>query len=196
MNVFLKKKAVKLLPIFAAGLFAAISLIPLFATILDDAMNALCLFSDSEKSSGDSLVIPGIRLQHLTPWASIGGCGAGGSGGGSGDGIKWIGNHVGGGLIDVETMMKWSGGENFINYGTTVRISGKPFQNITAGISLPQINHKRGEVQYQSNQPPNDRQTGGFGDLSIDITKTFGAIGQFSLALSLSLSSPFQYASA
>ncbi|WP_294986905.1 hypothetical protein, partial [uncultured Fibrobacter sp.] len=33
-------------------------------------------------------------VEVATPWESIGGCGAGGSGGGSGDGIKWIGQGV------------------------------------------------------------------------------------------------------
>lgn len=184
---FLKKRFTKLIPLFAIALFATISLVPLITKIIDESINALCFLSNSEKNTCNTFAVPDIQLPHLTPWASIGGCGAGGSGGGSGDGIKWIGNHVGGGLIDVETMMKFSGGENFSNYGTTVRISGKPFQNITAGISLPLINLKSGEVQYQTNQEPNDRKTGGFGDLSFDVGKSFGSIGQYSFTVSLSI---------
>ena len=43
-----------------------------------------------------------VPVEPATPWQSIGGCGAGGSGGGSGDGIKWIGQGVSGGYLETE----------------------------------------------------------------------------------------------
>ena len=52
-------------------------------------------------------------VEVSTPWESIGGCGAGGSGGGSGDGIKWIGQGVSGGYLETEVFTKYSVGQNF-----------------------------------------------------------------------------------
>ena len=167
--------------------FIVVCSLPLFLVLASKIFDTVTMFSELDKTTPLHVAIPEIRPPHLTPWASIGGCGAGGSGGGSSDGIKWIGNHVGGGLIDVEAMMKLSGGENFVNYSMPLRLSGKPFQNITAAITIPLINFKAAEVQYQSNREPEYRKTGGFGDISFDVSKSFGAVGQFSLMLSLSI---------
>ncbi len=187
MKFFSKKRISGCLPFIAVSAFVVICCLPLLWILINKTFDTVRLFSNLNHRSAQNVAIPEIRLPHLTPWASIGGCGAGGSGGGSGDGIKWIGNHVGGGLIDVETMMKLRGGENFINYSTQLRISGKPFQNITAAITIPAINFKAAEVQYQTNREPEDRKTGGFGDIRFDASKSFGAIGQFSLMLSFSI---------
>lgn len=187
MNKIPKSRFLHLLPGVAVVFFLAISLTPILLILIRGIKSSISEISKLDNKDGCEMVIPEIRLPHLTPWACIGGCGAGGSGGGSSDGIKWIGNHIGGGLIDVETMMKFNAGENFSGLSIPVRISGKPFQNITAGISIPFISLKHGEVQYQTNQDPNNRITGGFGDLSFDAGKSFGSIGQFSLTLSLSI---------
>lgn len=187
MKKFDKSRIPSYLSVIVVSAFIVVCVLPLFWCLAIKTLNSIRLFSKLDINSDNSVAIPEVRLPHLTPWASIGGCGAGGSGGGSGDGIKWIGNHIGGGLIDVETMMKLSGGENFFNFTTPVRISGKPFQNITAAINIPLINFKDAEVQYQTNQEPSDRKTGGLGDISFDVSKAFGSIGQFSLVLSLSI---------
>lgn len=187
MKFFSKKRISGCLPFIAVSAFVVICCLPLLWILINKTFDTVRLFSNLNHRSAQNVAIPEIRLPHLSPWASIGGCGAGGSGGGSGDGIKWIGNHVGGGLVDIEAMMKLSGGENFINYSTPLRISGKPFQNITAAITIPVINFKAAEVQYQTNREPEDRKTGGFGDITFDVSKSFGAIGQFSLMLSLSI---------
>ena len=121
-----------------------------------------------------------------TPWQSIGGCGAGGSGGGSGDGIKWIGQGVSGGYLEVEAFTKYTVGQNFTGVSFTPHLSIKPTWSTKLGVSIPWMSHS-GEVQYRSNQIPADRTTGGVGDVSIDFSKTIGSGGAASLSASLTI---------
>ena len=121
-----------------------------------------------------------------TPWRCIGGCGAGGSGGGAGDGIKWIGNGVSGGLIDVEILSRYSFGQNFSTATLNPRFSFKPVWTTTVALNVPFM-AKIGAVQYRSNQPEFTRTTGGLGDISFDVTRALGSQGEFSLGLGLSL---------
>lgn len=125
-------------------------------------------------------------VEVATPWESIGGCGAGGSGGGASDGIKWIGQGVSGGYLEVEAFTKYSVGQNFSGLTLTPHLSIKPTWSTKLGVSIPWMSH-RGEVQYRTNQIPADRSTGGLGDLSFDFSKTIGSGGAASLSASLSL---------
>ena len=127
-----------------------------------------------------------VPVEPTTPWESIGGCGAGGSGGGSGDGIKWIGQGVSGGVLNAEVFVKKSVGQNFSSFSFSPRFSVKPFWATEIGLSLPFMSHQ-GEVQYRSNQVPVDRTTGGFGDISFDVSQTIGSGGAASLSLALSI---------
>lgn len=122
----------------------------------------------------------------LTPWGSVGGCGAGGSGGGGGGGAKWVGTGVSGGLIDLEVMYSSTVGQTYVNKTVSARLSGKPHYRITTGLSLP-WNSKLGQVQYQTNETPTYAVTGGIGDISADISTPFGATGQYSVSLALTL---------
>ncbi|SHK55635.1 hypothetical protein [Fibrobacter sp. UWEL] len=125
-------------------------------------------------------------VEVATPWQSIGGCGAGGSGGGSGDGIKWIGQGVSGGYLEVEAFTKYAVGQNFSSMTFTPHLSVKPTWSTKLGVSIPMMSHQ-GEVQYRSNQNPTDRTTGGLGDVSFDFSKTIGSGGAASLSASLSI---------
>ena len=125
-------------------------------------------------------------VEVATPWQSIGGCGAGGSGGGSGDGIKWIGQGVSGGYLEVEAFTKYTVGQNFTGVTFTPHLSIKPTWSTKLGVSIPWMSHS-GEVQYRSNQIPADRTTGGLGDVSIDFSKTIGSGGAASLSASLTI---------
>ena len=125
-------------------------------------------------------------VEPVTPWESIGGCGAGGSGGGSGDGIKWIGQGVSGGYLEVEAFTKYTVGQNFTGVSFTPHLSIKPTWSTKLGVSIPWMSHS-GEVQYRSNQIPADRTTGGLGDVSIDFSKTIGSGGAASLSASLTI---------
>ena len=123
-------------------------------------------------------------VEPATPWESIGGCGAGGSGGGAGDGIKWIGQGVSGGYLETEVFTKYSVGQNFSGLTFTPHFSIKPTWSTKLGVSIPFMSHQ-GEVQYRSNQAPTDRSTGGLGDISFDFSKTIGSGGAASLSASL-----------
>ena len=125
-------------------------------------------------------------VEVATPWQSIGGCGAGGSGGGSGDGIKWIGQGVSGGYLEVEAFTKYTVGQNFTGVSFTPHLSIKPTWSTKLGVSVPWMSHS-GEVQYRSNQSPADRTTGGVGDVSFDFSKTIGSGGAASLSASLTI---------
>lgn len=125
-----------------------------------------------------------ILMPQLTPWQSVGGCGASGSGGGA-TGIKWIGEGVSGGLINVEVLPRYNFGQNFSFLSIPPRVSFKPTWNMEVGITMP-FSSKIAEVQYRSNQPANTIITGGFGDLSLDFSRIFGSEGQFDLNFSLS----------
>jgi hypothetical protein len=147
--------------------------------------------NDGRRSAG---VRSGSVLLH-TPWASVGGCGAGGSGGGSADAIRWIGQGVTGGLLDVEMLPKYNFGQNYKTLTVAPRLSFKPanfglaFMNYSTvvGLRLP-IMSKSGEVQYRTNQPAYDRTTGGIGDLTVDIMRSVGL--NFKLDLQLGLTFP------
>ncbi len=122
----------------------------------------------------------------LLPWESVGGCGEGGSGGMSGDGIKWIGKGVSGGLVDVEVLPRYTVGRTYKTFSIAPRISFKPTWTTTMGVTLP-FSSRQGMVQYKSNKPENHQITGGLGDISVDISRALGMSGQFSAAFSLTL---------
>ena len=85
-------------------------------------------------------------VEVSTPWQSIGGCGAGGSGGGSGDGIKWIGQGVSGGYLETEVFTKYSVGQNFSGVTFTPHLSIKPTWSTKLGVSIPWMSPS-GEVR-------------------------------------------------
>lgn len=122
----------------------------------------------------------------LSPWSSIGGCGAGGSGGGGGDGIKWVGQGVDGGMLQLEVMPKLSIGQNFRNITIAPRFQIKPTWSTTLGLTIPFVS-KSGEIQYQTDLPANNRTTGGMGDMSLDFGWSTGPSGEYSLNLGLGL---------
>ncbi|MBN1130365.1 MAG: hypothetical protein JXA71_15340 [Chitinispirillaceae bacterium] len=115
----------------------------------------------------------------LMPWQSIGGCGAGGSGGGS-SGIKWIGEGVSGGLLELEMLPKWNFSRTFSYTIAVPRLTFTPLWSTEVGVSMP-IGSKTSEVQYQTNMPAETFINGGRGDLTLDFMKSFGSIGQYSV---------------
>jgi hypothetical protein len=127
-----------------------------------------------------------VELPPVTPWNSIGGCGAGGSGGGVADGIQWLGNGVHGGLIDVEVMSRSIIRQDFYQLAVAPRFSFKPTWTTTLGVSMP-IMSKNGDVSYQSNETSEYHTTGGHGDLTIDFAKAVGFSGEYQMQLSLTL---------
>jgi len=140
----------------------------------------------SQGESSSTTLAQWANASALSPWASVGGCGAGGSGGGGGDGIQWVGQGVSGGLVNLEVLPRFGAGQNFSSLSIPMRVSFKPSWNMDLGISVPFVS-KSGEVQYRSNQSPNDRTTGGTGDISTDFTMNLGPSAQYGITLGLSL---------
>lgn len=130
--------------------------------------------------------LPDVFAPPVMPWAAIGGCGAGGSGGGAGDGIRWTGNGVSGGMLDIELMNRYSFGQNFANATFSPRLSYKPVYTTTIGCNIPFMS-KTGAVQFRSNQPEETRIVGGLGDLSFDVSRAVGAQGAFSVGMGITL---------
>ena len=91
-----------------------------------------------------------------------------------------------GGYLETEVFTKYSVGQNFSAISLSPHFSIKPTWSTKLGVTVPWMSH-RGEVQYRSNQPPEDRSTGGLGDVSFDFSKTIGSGGAASLSASLSI---------
>jgi hypothetical protein len=168
----------KKIPYFFSALISILIAAPLLVAMVMNYLNAQ---SNNYTYQNNAIVLP-----SLSSWASIGGCGAGGSGSGSDDGIKWIGNGVSGGLVELEVLPKLNIGQNFKKMIIAPRLSFKPSYTTGAGITIP-ITSSSAEVQYQTNEPPNDRTTGGLGDISLDLSKNTGLQGQYLVSLTLSL---------
>jgi hypothetical protein len=123
--------------------------------------------------------------QRFTPWQSIGGCGAGGSGGGA-TGIRWFGEGVGGCILQAEVLPKVNFGRTFFSFTTAPRISYRPQWQTELGVTLP-IMVKLAEVQPQTNIDPRTYYNAGRGDLSVDIQRSFGVEGQFAWSVELGM---------
>lgn len=134
-------------------------------------------------SEADSVA---VVFPATTPWRAIGGCGAGGSGSGTADGIQWLGSGVQGGLIAVEVLPRYNFGENFYKVTVPTRLSFKPTWTTDLGIAIPLMS-KTGEVQSQSNLWPNNRTVGGIGDVAIDLSKSFGMSGSYTAQVTVAL---------
>jgi hypothetical protein len=118
-----------------------------------------------------------LHIPELTPWNSVGGCAAGGSGTKTGA-IRWIGEETGSGLLQIRVMPSLSITKRSRTFTTTPRLSIKPHWNSELGISLPWKAVSSG-VQFQSNLQQQIIYNSGVGDLTADIAQTFGMNGQF-----------------
>ena len=174
-----------LIQVFPLVLLTAVTLLPLSAFVVMKAIESGFCSGKKEIKLDDELM--SAFIPPLTPWASIGGCGAGGSGSGGGnDGIRWLGMGVSGGLIDIEVLSRMNINQDYRSFSISPRLSFKPSWTTELGITLP-VMSKTGEVQYQTNDEPFDRTTGGLGDIEIDFSKRFGMSGEYDASLSLSL---------
>lgn len=132
------------------------------------------------------LALTGLKANQpasLMPWDAVGGCGAGGSGGAGGGAAKWIGKGVSGGLLNLQTMVSTTFGQDYGYFTFHNRFSYKPTWKTDLGLGIPLVS-KTGSVQYRTNQQDKTYATGGLGDLSFDASYSFGSIGQYSATLS------------
>jgi hypothetical protein len=125
----------------------------------------------------------GLSLLPPTPWQSVGGCGAGGSGGTAAD-IKWIGMGAQGGLIKSEFMASNTLGENYRYTQLKSRFSMKPTYSTELGLSLPIVS-KIGALQPSTRWDDRTEVSGGITDLMVDYSKSLGMEGQYSLQFNL-----------
>jgi hypothetical protein len=137
------------------------------------------------KKYTESIRSGNLSALQMTPWASIGGCGAGGSGGGSST-VKWVGQGINGGLLDIQVMGNSMSGRDFWNKSFSARLSCKPSPITQVGLSIP-YSMKFGPVQPSSALPRTYEQANGLGDLTIDALVNLGTEGQYCFSLSLGL---------
>lgn len=122
-----------------------------------------------------------------TPWASVGGCGAGGSGGAGGATVKWVGNGVEGGLIDVQEVYSSSATKTSNTNSLESRFSFRPTYTSILALTLPVLS-KDGSMQTSTAVDP---RTGivnnGLGDIRLDFQNAFGVSGEFSYDFTLAI---------
>jgi hypothetical protein len=123
-----------------------------------------------------------------TPWACVGGCGSS-AGSASGDVmIKWIGNGVSGGLFDAELIMS----EGVLSDSSLVRGSEYDgrlrIKTTTALLSLyyhpPRLMDIKLSMPFIMKEGVTTN-SGGFGDLLIDLCRKWGTSGDIQTGLSL-----------
>ncbi|HUI90962.1 MAG TPA: hypothetical protein VLX68_01835 [Chitinivibrionales bacterium] len=122
-----------------------------------------------------------------TPWACVGGCGAGGSGGAGGATAKWIGTNVTGGLLDVQEMYSSTATKKSMTNSLETRLSFHPTYTSILALTVPVL-AKDGSMQPTTAA---DERTGvinnGMGDIRIDFQNAFGVSGEFSYDFTLSI---------
>jgi hypothetical protein len=129
---------------------------------------------------------PAHSLSMATPWACVGGCGAGGSGGAGGATAKWIGNGVSGGLLDVQEMYSATTTKGSLINGLETRLSIHPFYTSTLALTLPLL-VKFGKSQPSTTTPGKMVMNNGMGDLRIDFQNSFGLSGEFNYNITLAI---------
>ncbi len=124
-------------------------------------------------------------FRDVTPWQCVGGCGAGGAGGTAAD-IKWIGQGVRGGLIDVEVMGSLTLGQSFEYKQVKTRLSMKPTWSMNLGLTIPMVS-KMGTLQPKTNFDDKTETTGGLADIMFDVSKNIGMEGEYSISLNITV---------
>src|SRR5271157_24982 len=129
----------------------------------------------------------GRAIVKTTPWACVGGCGAGGSGGAGGATAKWIGNGVSGGLLDIQAMYSSTATKTSDAKALELRFSIKPTYTGVLALTVP-FSSKTGSLQVSALYPPTTGLiNNGLGDLRVDYIGAFGLSGDFSYDVTLSV---------
>jgi hypothetical protein len=122
-----------------------------------------------------------------TPWACVGGCGAGGSGGAGGVTAKWIGRGVSGGLLDIQGIYSSTATKTTDSKGVELRFSIKPSYTSTLALTVPFF-AKSGSLQQSAAYiPTTGLINNGLSDIRVDYIGTFGLSGDLSYDFTLSL---------
>lgn len=129
---------------------------------------------------------PARSLSMATPWACVGGCGAGGSGGAGGATAKWIGNGVSGGLLDVQEMYSASATKKSMTNALETRLSIHPTYTSILALTVP-VFAKNGMMQPSTTIKGKMVVNNGMGDIRIDFQNSFGLSGEFSYNFTLAI---------
>ncbi len=122
-----------------------------------------------------------------TPWACVGGCGAGGSGGSGGATAKWIGRGVSGGLLDFQGIYSSTAMKSTSVNDMDLRFSIKPTYTSILALTFP-FASKSGSLQAESNLPPvTGLINNGLGDVRLDFINAFGLSGDLSYDFTLTV---------
>lgn len=130
---------------------------------------------------------PLLDMMVMTPWSSVGGCGAGSSGSGSSS-TPWIGKGVSGGMLDCEIgtvfspQFKEQGG-GVVSQKTiaTMAVFNLNTRIIKTSFTLP--------FQWHIHQPSSSEkeEIAGFGDCQLTFSKVMGMNNPFTLSLGAAL---------
>jgi len=89
-------------------------------------------------------------------------------------------------LIDAEVMSSLTLGQNFEYKQVKTRLSMKPTWTTNLGLTLPIVS-KIGALQPKTNYDDKSETSGGLADLMVDVSKSIGMEGEYSLSLNLTL---------
>ena len=122
-------------------------------------------------------------------WLAVAGCGAGGGGGSAGAG-KWIGRGATGGAVDVELTQNRTIGGDYDYQQLSLGVSRKVASVHTLSLGLGWKSNTFEISPYMTSADyfgTKTEQTGGFGDLSLGWSRTFGDVGQWSGGITATL---------
>lgn len=131
-----------------------------------------------------------LRRQPVSaPWLTVAGCGAGGGGGSAGAG-KWIGRGATGGAFDAELTENRTLGGDYEYDQLSLNLSKKVANSHTFSVGMGWKSSSFEIAPYVTSADyygTKTEQVGGFGDLSLGWTHSFGDVGQWSGGMSLAL---------
>lgn len=125
-----------------------------------------------------SMTLPPLATIEPTTssWASIGGCGVGGSGGGD---IRWIGRRAPGGLIETECLVSYSAGEDLKTTKVSFKASGDVPGRFNIGLQVPYLYSRRYDSDYVLfSGIDEDLVVSSMGDLALLVSRKFGMTGE------------------
>ena len=164
-----------------------IVVVALAALALVPALDRWRAQSSLEVPDRAALAIPvnlAVRLPVAAPlasWATVGGCGAGGSSAsGPGGGIQWVGRNVRGGLVDTQVLTTQTFAHGNLFTAVATRLGTALTPRLGLALNVPVL-YKVGEVTVLGST--RTARLSGFGDLSLELSYKLDAIGTHQLML-------------
>lgn len=164
---------------------ATLRMCGLFTALILIALICMHTMNDTRVATGDALRSSPVP----TPWACIGGCGASSGSVSMDTQLKWIGRGVTGALFDAEVLYMNAGVSD--NSYESREVSDGHLRYRSNALLLNLFYHMR-YLDFKLGLPlvmksGHDNKTGLMGDMSLDITKKWGMLGNIRSALTFSL---------